>query len=310
VPGQLADRSGDWRAWYARLGPAWPELNAKIAAAQKDPRTVEVKDAASWSYLRAEGNPPMFVQSGSAYYLVLDNRDRDDFLNTRPSVQVLLAFNRWLKQHKVDLIFVPVPKLAEVYPDRVLRNAPKDRILAPQMRKFMLQLLDEDVEVVDLLPEFLRAVASDASPVFLRTAEVTPQFNGADYAYLTPEERKQVDASLKLTLSQVRNSAGAPYEGPEDGTVAMIGDSYVHYFSTAISKGTGIEALLSRDINLPVTNRSVGGGTTQSLKEFIRNPEILDVHKVVIWIATSDMFMAGGSWDPVPFPGLTQPSAK
>ena len=90
----------------------------------------------------------------------------------------------------------------------------------------------------------------------------------------------------------------------------MIGDSYVHYFSTAISKGTGIEALLSRDINLPVTNRSVGGGTTQSLKEFIRNPEILDVHKVVIWIATSDMFMAGGSWDPVPFPGLTQPSAK
>ena len=340
IQAELEAAGGNWGAWYESLRPAWKELNAKVVTAQKDPRTIAIKDAPSWSYLHTEGKPPMFVQTGSAYYLMADNMDPEEFLKTRPSIQVLLAFNRWLKQHDIDLIFVPVPKLVEVYPERVLTNAPGSRILAPHMRKLILQLLDADVETVDLLPEFLTAASSGAGPLYLssdshwtqmtqkltskllaqrlvrypfvqqalkqpqkfKSAEVKLQFGGADYAYLNPEERKQVDDTVQLSLTQIQDSSGRPYEDPEDAPIVMIGDSYVHYFSIAIKKGTGIEALLSRDVNLPVTNRAVGGGTTDSLKEFIRNPEILNFHKVVIWIVTSDMFMASGRWDFVPFP--------
>lgn len=340
IQAQLNASGGDWQTWYSRVKPAWNELDAKIVSAGADVRTVTVNDAPAWSYLRGEGKPPMFVQTGSANYLTAQGMAPDEFLSTRPAPKVVSAFNTWLKQHDVDLIFVPVPKMVEVYPDRVLSAAPEDRILAPHMRKMILQLIDDDVEVLDLLPEFLNLARSEAGPVFLssdshwtqaaqkvtskllaerlarysfvkRARREPPRFQselikvhflGADHAYLTPEERKEVEDTWDLSLTQICESNGKPYEDPEDGAVVMIGDSYVHYFSLVIAQGTGIEALLSKDLNLPVTNRSVGGGTTESLREFIQNPDILKAHKVVVWIATSDMFMADRRWDLPPFP--------
>src|ERR1700733_12444600 len=66
---QFAAEGGDWRAWYDRLRPAWAELNEKVLAAQKDVRTVDVKGELPWSFLHTDGEPAMFVQTGSAYYL-------------------------------------------------------------------------------------------------------------------------------------------------------------------------------------------------------------------------------------------------
>src|SRR5271165_849992 len=147
---ELETAGGDWRAWYERVRPAWTELDQKITEGLKDPRSVADPNAPKWSYLHTAGTPPMFVQVWSAPYLMAEKMDPDEFLKTRPSVQVLLAYNYWLQAHHVDLIFVPVPKLVQVYPERILKNAPSDRILAPHMRKLILQLLDKDVEVLDL----------------------------------------------------------------------------------------------------------------------------------------------------------------
>ena len=337
---ELETAGGDWRAWYERVKPAWTELDQKINEGLKDPRAVADPNAPKWSYLHTAGTPSMFVQVWSAPYLMAERMDPDEFLKPRPSVQVLLAYKRWLEAHHVDLIFVPVPKLVQVYPERILKNAPSDRILAPHMRKLILQLLDEDVEVIDLLPEFLKLSASGAPPLYLpadshwsqmtqkltahllaqrlarypfvqkalkqppkfKSAEVEVQFNGSDYGYLKPEEQKQVEAYSHLSLTQIQDSSGQPYQDPENAPLVMIGDSYVHYFSIGIKKGTGIAALLSREVNLPVTDRSVGGGRTESLREFFRDPELLDIHKVVIWIISIDAFMAPTGWDMPPFP--------
>lgn len=61
------------------------------------------------------------------------------------------ATSRWLKKQGIDLLFVPAPKMAEIYTDSiVLRGVPADQIVSPHMRKLLFELLADDVEVVDL----------------------------------------------------------------------------------------------------------------------------------------------------------------
>ena len=74
---------------------------------------------------------------------------------------------RWLEQKGIDLLFVPVRKMTEVYPESFTEHCPPDRIIAPQVRRIMLELLEEDVEVVDLLGPLLNECDSDAEPLYL-----------------------------------------------------------------------------------------------------------------------------------------------
>jgi hypothetical protein len=55
--------------------------------------------------------------------------------------------------------------------------------------------------------------------------------------------------------------------------VVCIGDSYNASFTYH----------LARELNLPIQNLSGGGYTTQAFKEFLREPELLENARVVVW---------------------------
>jgi hypothetical protein len=347
---ELKAEGGDWAAWYKRLEPTWQELGGKIAEAAQQKRTSPAnEDSKPAEYVRqggllhTEGTPPLFVQAPSARYLMADGQDPDAYIHSRPSVSTVVAFSNWLKRHGVDLLLVPAPKMVQVYPDRVLKDGPRDGVIAPHMKKLLLELLDANVEVLDLLPAFLAASKQNPEPLFLatdshwsqraqkiaaaliaerlqrypfveraksqvarfktRTQAVT--FRGDMGNFLSPEERKEVEPWWHLNLTQVLAPDGTPLHDVEDSPVVLIGDSYVHQFSTVLAAGTGIESLLAREINLNVSDRSAQNDVGGILKDFIRDPELLRVHKVVVWVVTSDSFTESGTskWTTPDFPG-------
>jgi len=67
-------------------------------------------------------------------------------------------------------------------------------------------------------------------------------------------------------------------------------------FQLTITKGSGIDALLSSEINIPVSNVSSAGATTGPIKEFLRRPELLANRKVVIWILNNSILSYDNLW--------------
>ena len=78
------------------------------------------------------------------------------------NIEELVRFNAELRERGTDLILLPVPvkqAFASVY---FSEKAPADHVVAVNHQWFMQQLLENDIEVIDLLPVF--HAAADDSP--------------------------------------------------------------------------------------------------------------------------------------------------
>jgi hypothetical protein len=152
-----------WEQWFDRLKPFRAELSGLAEVASKN--LVPSPNGPSIPLLRiyAPGMPPLYDRAATVQYLLSSD------LSARPSVSTIGAFSKWLKSQGIDLLFVPVPAKIEVYPDRVAKSCPPDRIAAPLVRKLFHTMLEQDIEVVDLLPAYLEAAKGDSELLFLPT---------------------------------------------------------------------------------------------------------------------------------------------
>jgi len=315
------DAGGDWQRWYGQLAAFREELTPLIAEQWEKQRTT-----LKTGILKAKGDPPLFVECLSAGYLCLfgspSSMNFEDWLKTRNAPDIIATVKDWLKQRNIDLIFVPVPKMVEVYPDRVVGHVPPDRIVAPHIRKMVLDLLRADVEVVDLLPAFLKAREQDREPLYLpsdthwsdraqqiaaeeiasrlkrypfvKTALAKPPlykvepgstpFQGCLWGELTDVDRRAIGGAVNMHVSRVRKVSDGTTVAPVDmSSIVVMGDSYTDYFQ-GIVPGSGISALIAKAANQPVSMVTAAGGTTEPVKDLVRNPELLGTAKVVIWI--------------------------
>ena len=74
----------------------------------------------------------------------------------------LIRFNAELRERGIDLILLPVPVKGAFASVFFSEKAPADRVVAVNHQWFMQQLLENDIEVIDLLPVF--HAAADDSP--------------------------------------------------------------------------------------------------------------------------------------------------
>jgi hypothetical protein len=332
------DAGGDWDRWYASLAGFRSDLQTRLDAARaRQPAFKADPDHAPNALLRADYRPPLYDSPDNAAYLA--PMDPAGWAKARPSGPVFMAVSEWLRRRNIDLILVPVPRIAEVYADHIVTGVPSDKIVAPHLRKFFLDLLNAGVEVVDLLPGFLKARDTDPEPLYLLTdghwsdraqrmaateigrrlkrydvvkaalarpplftiAHASKRVTGAAWDLITPAERTEVEDAIDATrFTTVTTRGGAPFQEPAESQVVVIGDSFTHYFQLAISVGTGIDALLSKEINIPVSNVSSAGATTAPIKEFLRRPELLRNRRVVVWIVTSPIVSYDAFWDDLP----------
>ena len=223
----------------------------------------------------------------------------------------MVAAARWLKQQGIDVIFVPVPKMTEIYPEYFTDHCPDDRIIAPHLRQAILELLDADVEVVDLLHAFQKERDKDLEPLYqpadphwgpppgdrgatrrrpAKAIRVCRQRSSIQ-AHLqaghgpfrsgecqrglrgtTPDQRRRADAAQPRAHLMATDFNSPQFD--DSAPVACIGDSY----------NFGFMERLIPELNLPVRALAGGGNTTDAFKGFLRNPELLKDCKVVIWL--------------------------
>jgi hypothetical protein len=317
---------GDWDRWQRETAPYRAALKAKI----DNPTPV---DLAKEPWLKGmervlegkKGFPLLEVKPlGNLLYLY-DDAGLDAFRKERPVV----AAHRWLRERGIDLIFVPVPKMTEVYVDQFVDPCPPDRIVGPHVRRTLLELLDDGVEVVDGLPLFRREPVTEPEYLYntadthwaprgmrvmarvvadrirrygfgaeARTrppiVKVSPspydiqlvpssvrEFEMArmdGWAHLTADQRKLVEPVQTRTVDHVTFPDGRePAEDPKS-PVLLIGNSFVIHF----------QQMWIQEMNLLIRTKWDLGQTTEAFRTLLREPELLDGCRVVVWVVSEE----------------------
>jgi hypothetical protein len=307
--------TGDWEKWQRDTEPSRAALKARIDALKTRPFPGEGMPEYRYQPLAPLDDFPLFQIGPREHVSYLYDPKQ---LESPLGVPQVVAADRWLKRQGIDLIFVPVPKMVEIYAEHFVA-APPDGIIAPHARRALLGLLHSDVETVDGIALFrsardggylynaadshwapygmqvmAREIASRIaryrfgararqSPPVVWTAE-TPYIldaapGGVDagpWMILSPEQRDRAKTAQATTLPEayVRKDVVAPTD--PGSSVLVIGNSYVRYFL----------GQLVNESNLLVNANHSGGMTTESFGGFLRDPEILQHARVVVWITT------------------------
>jgi hypothetical protein len=318
---------GDWDRWEEQSSAFRADLAARVRAAKPYRSTAAgTSYEARFAVLEGKGDFPLFEAVPEHYLAYLfEPKSLEAFRKERP----VAAGARWLKRRGIDVIFVPVPKMTEVYAEYFADHCPADRIVAPHVRRLLLELLEADVEVVDLLPSFLeerdkypeplyqpadphwapRAQALAAKAIANRLgrydfvtralagpaiskAALAPYYpvqSGATFPGLTPGQRRRAERGQPRTFLSITGLDGRPFQPTPSSPVVVIGDSY----------NCGLQDFLVRELNLPLHSLGAGGQTTQKFKDFLRDPDLLKDCKVVVWLVCNSHLAM--SW-PLPEP--------
>ena len=138
-----SEKAGGWDKWRVATATYRGHLQARMDALKAQ---AEPANGPGYEVLEGRDQFPLFeVQSRWNLNYLVDPGLMDGFEKDRP----VIAASRWLRKQGIDLIFVPIPKMTEVYIEHFLDPAPADGIIVPHVRKALLNLLENDVEVVD-----------------------------------------------------------------------------------------------------------------------------------------------------------------
>jgi hypothetical protein len=314
---------GNWERWQRESEPYRAELRAMI------------------DKLRLPGpNPPAFLEGIQA----LEGRDGFPLFEVAPRQwvqylhdprcidafrrdRIVVAAHRWLRDRGVDLIFVPVPKMTEIYVEHFLDPCPADGIIAPHARHTLLELLDDGVEVVDGFPllrsvrdsdsEYLyNAADSHWAPRAIRTLSAEVANRIARYRFgararlarpivtATPgpfylhgptnKEATVQNGWLALKDDQKRRATAAQ---PKTNANVTMPDGRVPpddprspVLLTGNSFTVTFREQLIKDINLLIRTSTGNGRTTESFVDFLREPELLTDCRVVVWVTSWQVF--------------------
>lgn len=319
----------------ASASPVAAQFASLAAKAEADQRAaIAGKDG--WLFLTAElrhlGVGPFWGDAVAA----VSRSARKDAADPLPAI---LDFQAQLKQAGVELILMPVPAKAAVYPDKLLdAPAPKpgDTGVADADGEFLKLCVRHGVNVLDLAPAFQAARADEAVPLYCRTdshwscrgCEVAgallakdirarPWFAGVATRKFQSEQREQnITGDLAAiaggnvsaeTLRQrfVTDESGTPPADWRESPVLLLGDSHTLVFHAGEDMhgaGAGLADQLALELGFPIDVIGVrGSGATPARINLMRRQDNLAGKKLVIWCFSAREFTeASGGWRLVP----------
>jgi hypothetical protein len=316
---------GDYAEWHARLAPLHQALRKRL---QRLPRQVKAV-AGSDGYL--------FYQNSLKYVVGGDLEKQRKGKNPLP---IIVEFKRQLEQRGVDFLFVPVPTKLEVYPEKLepAVSKPSEAIVNPYLRKFLLALCKQGVEVVDLLPAFLSGKAKDGEPLYqhqdthwtdrgLRLAADLLSARIREYPWYPelarqrrafglretsftrfgdlhsrlPEAEQKKYTPETLVAHQVLRGDEQPYDDDPDSPIVLLGDSFTAVYQLMDAEHAGVSAHLARGIGYPLDLvMSYGGGPNVRQKLLRQGWESLSGKRLVIWMMTArDLYDYWEDWEPL-----------
>lgn len=251
----------------------------------------------------------------------------------------ILDFSAQLKKAGIDLLVVPVPAKAAIYPDMVVPGAvnAEDARLDAADAEFIGILKQNGVKVLDLAPAFLR-YRKDHSGQLLYSKEDThwsgygigltadmvadeikkaPWYAGvAKTKFSSNSAPVQVTGDLvadlsgakpgpeSVTLTAVKVASGANVQSWRQSPLLVLGDSHNLVYSIGgdmLAESSGFPENLAARIGFAPDVIGVrGSGATPARINLARRGDNMVGKKMVVWCFTVREFTEGQGWAKVP----------
>ncbi len=307
---------------------------AALASSADENGVVQGKDG--WLFLKEE----LEHLGSTAFYgegvLKTTKAVKPEFGDPLPAI---LDFHTQLKERGIELIFVPIPPKAMIYPDKLPGDVTLE--MAAQLdqpyEELYARLSEQDVQVLDLIPVFRKARAKEQ--LYCKTdthfsgngiAVVAQELNqiiqkSTWYPGITKkkyqEEKRDIAIHGDLSVMQKRDTEenvsllfvndainGKTEVSDPDSPVLLLGDSHTLVFSVGgdlHTNGAGLFDQLSADLGFPVDLLGVrGSGATPSrIKLYQRSRKdasFLENKKIVVWCLSARELTGSGGWRKIP----------
>jgi alginate O-acetyltransferase complex protein AlgJ len=309
----------------------------KVLAEAGDDAGPVVVGSDGWLFLRSElrhVGAGRFWGEGAAE---VSGASRAEWADPVPAI---VDFNEQCRGAGVELIFVPVPPKAVIYPEKisgVLDRPPDERLDVVHAELYGL-LRERGVKVIDLTPIFLEARAEASAPLYCRTdshwsgegmklaaeriaeqvrqqawhaehrrgpmpierVERTIEIDGDLRQMLGDDERIERE-SLRLTWVE---HEGSPIAADRGSPIMLLGDSHVlvfHIGRELHAKGAGLADQLAAELRAPLDVVGVrGSGATPCRINLMRRKDNLAGKRTIIWCMSAREFTETTGWRKVP----------
>lgn len=252
----------------------------------------------------------------------------------------IFDFHHQLRERGIELVLVPVPPKAGIYPDKFSAAAGVMIAAAPYLRAFYEELRAGGVDVLDLTPLFFANREHPRGPVFCKTdshwsgvgamlaaqaiadqirqklpAPAEPRPFTADWtevsitgdlvSLLSPGAPKP-DPEKVAVRTVTENPGGAAVQPDPNSPVLVLGDSHTLVFRDFLSERAGLVDQLAYELGVaPDLIGTRGSGATAVRVSLYRrtrsDPEFLAKKKVIVWcFAAREFTEADQGWVPQP----------
>lgn len=292
------------------------ELAAKVALAEKKNHSAII-GSNGWMFFVPELRALSVGTFWGTNAVKVSRSSKPEYADPLPAI---VDFNDQLRNAGIELLVVPVPAKAAVYPERIVASQRgRPELLDESDREFYQLLKDRGVAVLDLLPVFLERRDDEGGPLYCKT---DTHWSGHGVAVAAEQIAKRVDdrpwlrkasresyesqtqnveitgdlarmldekspVKEKLPLTFVGTGGGlTPIETDRDSPVLLMGDSHTLVFHdpTLHARGAGLPDHLALRLGFPVDLIGVrGSGATTTRIELLRRRDNLKGKKLVIW---------------------------
>jgi hypothetical protein len=308
----------DWNKWQADTATYRAMLKRRLDLLRDISKTKSQQlEEDAYEPLEGDARFPLFeIRAKTLLRYLVEPDLLTDFRQTRPAI----AVHRWLRQQGIDLIFVSVPKMTEVYIEHFLQDAPRDGVIAPHVRRTLLELLEADVETVDgfrlfrplrntdLLyntcdphwsPRGMRVMARELADRIDRYDFGTkaryspPLFRPVLIPYVLDEQPGGIRSRHGwANLSEEQQQKAEAHQLLQATALQTVDgrplkeDKAAPVMLIGHSFARYFREELERSLNQQVRYHISDNSTTEAFTDFVRDPALLHGVRVLVWITT------------------------
>ena len=313
----------------AEIFRAWGE---KVAAAQAAGNmTVSGEDG--WMFMDAELRHMSVGEFWGEDAAKVSRSKKPENADPMPAI---LDFNAQLAQLGVELILLPVPPKAVVYPEKIGGQLPRIDV---HHQEFYQELRENGVQVVDLTDDFI-ATRDQGEPLFCKQdthwsgtgidiaaaklseiIKAKSWYEGLPKQTFSSEERSvEITGDLWNSLADdsiekesvglrfVSSTAGEILQDDRNSPILVLGDSHTRVFQSdmdlhAIGAGLINQLALQLGTTIDLLGVKGSGATPARISLFQRsrsNAEYVKNKKIIIWCFTAREFTEADGWRKVP----------
>jgi alginate O-acetyltransferase complex protein AlgJ len=288
---------GDFKEWFATMSSFVDNQKNFLKSLPSGQMGYEGKDG--WLFFRKD------LEYGTGGDLANQPYEKNP-------ISHIVELKKFLDKQNVSLLFVGVPNKAEVYFEKLPFDAPSDplTIVNPYERKFLSDLQDSGVEVIDLLPVFLKAKTEDrvhSETVYQKqdthwttrglqiaagliaqriksyswfedVSNSKTAFTGIDTITVRPgdiverlpEQLRVKYSPAELKAHQIKNPDGSLFKSSKDAPIILMGDSFTGVFESVDCKSAGVGANIAEKTGLSIDIITSWGGGPLVREKFMR----------------------------------------